>query len=73
MPVVDDSPGYSLREHVSIPLKLRRLGADLLHSPHYVLPLLCRTPSVVTIHDCIHLLFPQYLPEPHGARATRAS
>ncbi|PYQ00934.1 MAG: glycosyltransferase family 1 protein, partial [Acidobacteria bacterium] len=29
---------------------------------HYVLPLLCRTPAVVTIHDCIHLLFPQYLP-----------
>jgi glycosyltransferase involved in cell wall biosynthesis len=62
VPVVDDSAGYSLREHVSIPLKLRRLGADLLHSPHYVLPLACPTRSVVTIHDCIHLLFPQYLP-----------
>jgi glycosyltransferase involved in cell wall biosynthesis len=62
VPVVDDSPGYSLSEHVTIPLKLRRLGASLFHSPHYVLPLLCPIPSVVTIHDCIHLLFPQYLP-----------
>jgi glycosyltransferase involved in cell wall biosynthesis len=62
VPVVDDSDGYGVREHVSIPLKLHRLGVDLLHSPHYVLPLLCRTRSVVTIHDCIHLLFPQYLP-----------
>jgi glycosyltransferase involved in cell wall biosynthesis len=62
VPVVDDSPGYSLSEHVSIPVKLRRLGADLFHAPHYVVPLLCRTRSVVTIHDCIHLLFPQYLP-----------
>ena len=62
VPVVDDSAGYSFQEHVSIPLKLRRLGANLLHSPHYVLPLLCRVPAVVTIHDCIHLLFPQYLP-----------
>jgi glycosyltransferase involved in cell wall biosynthesis len=62
VPVVEESEGYSFREHVSIPWKLQRLGADLLHSPHYVLPLLCRTPSVVTIHDCIHLLFPQYLP-----------
>ena len=62
VPVVEDSDGYGLREHLSIPLKLHRLGADLLHSPHYVLPLLCRTRSVVTIHDCIHLLFPQYLP-----------
>lgn len=61
-PVVDDSPGYSLWEHVSIPRKLHKLGADLLHSPHYVRPLFCTTPTVVTIHDCIHLLFPQYLP-----------
>src|SRR6185503_14667318 len=39
-----------------------KLGAELLHSPHYVLPLFCRKRAVVTIHDCIHLLFPQYLP-----------
>jgi len=62
VPVVDSSRGYSLREHVSIPAKLHRLGVDLLHSPHYVLPLLCRRRAVVTIHDCIHLLFPEYLP-----------
>jgi hypothetical protein len=62
VPVVDSSRGYRLQEHISIPLKLRRLGVDLLHSPHYVLPLLCRRPAVVTIHDCIHLLFPEYLP-----------
>jgi alpha-1,3-rhamnosyl/mannosyltransferase len=62
VPVADSSRGYRLQEHVSIPMKLRRLGADLLHSPHYVLPLLCRRRAVVTIHDCIHLLFPEYLP-----------
>ena len=62
VPVVDDSAGYGFREHFSIPWKLRRLGADLLHTPHYVRPLLCTTPTVVTIHDCIHLLFPEYLP-----------
>jgi hypothetical protein len=60
--VVDGSARCGLREHVSIPLKLHRLGADLLHSPHYVRPLLCTVPSVVTVHDCIHVLFPQYLP-----------
>ena len=68
VPVVDDSAGYGLREHVSIPLKLRRLGADLLHSPHYVRPLFCSIPSVVTVHDCIHLLFPEYLPSPMAWR-----
>lgn len=55
-------PNYSVSEHLFLPLALRRIGADLFHSPHYVLPLLTRCPSVVTIHDVIHLLFPQYLP-----------
>jgi len=71
VPIVDTAPGYGLREHVSIPLKLRRLGADLLHSPHYVRPLFCPVPSVVTIHDCIHLLFPQYLPNHMAFRYAR--
>jgi len=62
VPVVDGSAGYGLREHISIPWKLHRLGADLLHSPHYVRPLFSTIPTVVTIHDCIHLLFPEYLP-----------
>ncbi len=34
----------------------------LFHAPHYVLPPLVHCRSVVTIHDCIHLMFPQYLP-----------
>jgi glycosyltransferase involved in cell wall biosynthesis len=72
VPVVDSSAGYSVREHLSIPAKVRRLGADLLHSPHYVLPLLVRRPSVVTIHDCIHLLFPEYLPNRMAIHYARA-
>jgi glycosyltransferase involved in cell wall biosynthesis len=61
VPVVDRSRGYGLREHVTIPWHAARLGADLLHMPHYVVPLLTKGPAVVTIHDCIHLLFPEYL------------
>jgi glycosyltransferase involved in cell wall biosynthesis len=68
VPVVERAPGYSVGEHVSIPRKLRQLGADLYHSPHYVLPLLCSKPAVVTIHDCIHLLFPEYLPNRFAKR-----
>jgi glycosyltransferase involved in cell wall biosynthesis len=71
VPVVDGSARYGLREHLSIPLKLRRLGAELLHCPHYVRPILCTVPTVVTIHDCIHLLFPQYLPSPMAHRYAR--
>jgi len=60
--VIDSSPGYSLREQFTIPLDLRRAAVNLFHAPHYVLPPLIPCRSVVTIHDCIHLRFPQYLP-----------
>ena len=50
------------RRAVRIPLALRREGVTLFHAPHYVLPPLVPCRSVVTIHDCIHLMFPQYLP-----------
>src|SRR5687768_1452955 len=53
VPVVETSKGYSVSEHFSIPRQMERLGVDLLHSPHYVLPIFCRKPAVVTIHDCI--------------------
>jgi glycosyltransferase involved in cell wall biosynthesis len=56
------APSYSLSEHVTIPLAIRRIGADLFHAPHYVLPFITPCPVVVTVHDVIHLLFPQYLP-----------
>lgn len=60
--VPDWSGNYSVREQFTIPLDLRREKVDLFHAPHYVLPPLVGCKSVVTIHDCIHLRFPQYLP-----------
>ncbi len=59
---IDTSKPYSVREQISIPWTVLRSRAQLFHEPHYVLPPLARTRSVVTIHDCIHLRFPQYLP-----------
>jgi len=61
-PVVDRSTNYSLREHFSLPRKAKRLKLDLYFSPHYVLPLLTPCRAIVTIHDVIHLLFPENLP-----------
>ncbi len=71
VPVVNESPGYSIREHWSLPAQVRRLGADLFHEPHYVLPILLGTKSVVTVHDCIHLRFPEYLPNPGAIHYAR--
>jgi glycosyltransferase involved in cell wall biosynthesis len=61
-PALDAAGNYSVREQLSVPWDLWRVRADLFHAPHYVLPPLTRVRSVVTIHDCIHLRFPQYLP-----------
>jgi glycosyltransferase involved in cell wall biosynthesis len=43
------------------------------HAPHYVLPAGVRCRSVVTIHDCIHLMFPQYLPNKAAYAYARAA
>lgn len=59
--VTELSGQYSIREQVSIPSKLLRLAPHVFHTPHYVLPALTPCRSIVTIHDCIHLVFPQYL------------
>ena len=60
--VLEPSPNYSIREQFHVPWVLRRERPDVFHAPHYVLPPAIRCHSVVTIHDCIHLMFPQSLP-----------
>ena len=60
--VTERAPNYSVREQLSVPLALGRARAELFHAPHYVLPPLTPCRAIVTIHDCIHLRFPQYLP-----------
>jgi glycosyltransferase involved in cell wall biosynthesis len=59
--VPERSALYSIGVQISIPLAVRRERVDLFHAPHYVLPALVGSRTVVTIHDCIHLMFPQYL------------
>jgi glycosyltransferase involved in cell wall biosynthesis len=69
---VDHSGPYSVREQFSIPWTLARTRANVFHEPHYVLPPLTLCRSVVTIHDCIHLRFPQYLPKRSALAYARA-
>ena len=71
--VLEPSPNYSLREQIHVPLVLRRERPDVYHAPHYVLPPAVPCRSVVTIHDCIHLMFPQYLPNKAAYAYARAS
>lgn len=60
--VVESSPVYSIRELVLLSWRLFRLDLDLYHSTHYVLPVVVPTRVVVSIHDIIHLLYPEFLP-----------
>jgi len=60
--VPEESPGYSLSELTLFAWRLLRDRLDLFHATHYVLPPLFRIRAVVTIHDIIHVLYPQFLP-----------
>ena len=71
--VAETAGNYSISEQMRIPLALKRERVTLFHAPHYVLPPLVRCKSVVTIHDCIHLMFPQYLPNRAAYAYARAS
>jgi glycosyltransferase involved in cell wall biosynthesis len=58
------SPIYTIREQFRIPWEAR--GCDLLHIPHYNVPLLYRGPLVVTIHDLTHLTEPAFRNSPEA-------
>jgi len=50
-----DAHWYTAKEQVLMPFLIEREHLDLIHFPHWNVPLLCRTPFVVTIHDLILL------------------
>ena len=53
-------PIYSISEQLLLPFKIGT--AALFHSPHYNAPLFYKGKLIVTIHDIIHIKFPEYLP-----------
>lgn len=60
--VLEPAPVYSARELIALSWRLWRQKVDLYHSTHYVLPAWVPCKAVVTIHDIIHLLYPEFLP-----------
>lgn len=49
----------ALWEAARLPGLVRRTGADLFHGPAFTAPRRLSCPSVVTIHDCVFLRFPE--------------
>lgn len=58
---------YSFAEQLLFPLKIRGAKVDLMHFPHFNVPLLNFIPFVVTIHDLILLHFPTKRASTHSA------
>lgn len=54
-----DVPWYSLEEQYKMPAIYREANLDLLHVPHFNVPLFYRKKFVVTVHDLIHHRFSQ--------------
>ncbi|WP_199423580.1 glycosyltransferase family 4 protein [Actinotalea solisilvae] len=46
-------------EQAGLPALVRRVRADVLHSPHYTLPALAPVPVVVTLHDATFFSHPE--------------
>lgn len=64
--IASATPYYSLREQAELPRLLRRHSVDLLHSPHFNMPLAPPCPTVVTVHDVIYLACRHDLPSRLG-------
>jgi glycosyltransferase involved in cell wall biosynthesis len=46
-------------EQTGLPLVATQVGAQVLHSPHYTMPMRCSVPVVVTLHDATFFTEPE--------------
>lgn len=59
-----DIPWYSLAEQRRLPAEIAAAKVDVMHIPHWNVPLFIKTPFIVTLHDLI------LLEDPASAHAT---
>lgn len=57
-----DSGIYGIKEQLKFPYKeLKKLKPDILHVPHYNVPIFYKGEMIVTIHDLTHLVYSEFL------------
>lgn len=66
--IYDETKPYSVGEYVFLGRRMQSKFFDVFHSPHYTLPFALPIPSVVTIHDLIHIEQPESFYYPFVAR-----
>ncbi len=67
--ISETTPCYSLKEILVLGRRIDWSAFDIFHTPHYVLPYGVRVPSVVTVHDLIHIEEPEKFYYPIVAKA----
>lgn len=55
-----EGANFGVDEQIRLPLAMRRAGVDLAHFMSLYTPVLPPRPYVMTIHDLIHLRFPEF-------------
>lgn len=66
--ILDRARPYSVDELFNLPRRVKINQFDIFHAPHYVLPYRVNIPSVVTVHDLIHISHPEKFYYPWVAR-----
>ncbi len=57
-----DAPIYSPKEQMTFPNKeVKSAGIEIIHFPHYNVPITYRGKYVVTVHDLTHIVLPEFL------------
>ena len=71
--IASDARQYSFKEYFFLARGIDFSKFDIFHAPHYTLPFGIPLPSVVTVHDLIHLTHPQSFYYPWVAKRLIAS
>lgn len=59
--LTERAPVHSWRESATLSWRLWRRGIDVYHATHYSLPASLPCKTVVTVHDIVHLLYPEFM------------
>ncbi len=64
--VLADINWYGLKEQFIFPRIIKKQNLDLMHFPHFNVPIFYREPYIVTIHDLIMFHYPRQEASTHG-------
>ncbi len=65
---LDEARSYSPDEYFNFSRRIK-FDCDIYHSPHYTLPFRIPVPTVITVHDLIHIHYPEKFYYPVVAKA----